>query len=127
MMFATPVRRSAWSSTTRTLARTFGSATSEKAVDGTSVSASDIVPGRDREGGRFPGQHHLGARPRRRHDRQGCPDPLGALLHARHPEAAAAMLLRDPTAVVCDREAEPERPHRGGMDGDLARAGMLHR
>src|SRR5438045_9607844 len=114
MMLATPVRSSEWSSTTRT-----------RAGPGTTPAAaprdSTIAIGRSLcswycKRRRLPGEHDLGAGPRRGHERQRGPDALGALAHAGHAEAAGAEVAGDPAAVVGHRQAEPDtangsRPH----------------
>src|SRR5687767_15080877 len=101
MMFATPVRSSAWSSTISTLATAVLAA----------VSDCSMARCRNREGGRFPGQDDFGARSGRRHDGERRANPLGAFLHARHPKSRPAVLLGDAAAVVGNRQTESDGTH----------------
>ena len=54
----------------------------------------------------MPRQHDFGTCSRRRHERQGRTNPLGALPHAGHPEPAGAAIAVDAAAVVGHRETE---------------------
>src|SRR5262249_32505751 len=81
MMLATPVRSSAWSSTTSTVALT-----GSPAVE----STGNMDPRRQR--GRLPRQHHFGAAARSGDDGERRADACGAFLHAGHPEARGGLL-----------------------------------
>src|SRR3982750_2380964 len=99
-MLATPVRSSAWSSTTSTAARAV--------LTAGETSASSIGLSWNGEGRRFPREHHFGAGARRGHDRERGADPFGALLHAGHSEAGIAMFPRDAAPIVSHREPEAD-------------------
>src|SRR5436305_9981811 len=101
MMLATPVRSSAWSSTTSTRA------TAATTTRGSAIMDC-LLGARDRERRRLPGEHDLGAGPRRGHEGQRGADALGALAHAGHAEAAGAEVARHPAAVVGHRQAEAD-------------------
>src|SRR5688572_27245998 len=110
MMLATPVRSSAWSSTSSTLAR---------AARG-SVAGMDLR----RQMRRFPGQHYFSAAARRRDDRQRGADAVGPFLHARHAEATGRAFTRNAAAVVGNGQTQPERVRRRGADRDPVGAGV---
>src|SRR6185436_11498516 len=120
MMLATPVRSSAWASTSSTRA---GAA---------AMSACNVYLRRQRSG--IPGQHYLRPVARRGDHGQRGADAVGALLHAGHAEAGRHRIARDAAAVVGDREAESHRLRGRGAHGDAARArvadgvvqGLLH-
>src|SRR5690349_16075347 len=102
MMFATPVRKSAWSSTSITV--------DLAAAAGRAASDSNMNLRRLRR--RLPGENDFGSAARRRDNRQRGADPFGALLHARHPEAARVAIAGEPAPIVGDREPEPDRSDR---------------
>src|SRR5689334_5155993 len=98
MMFATPVRSNAWSSTSMTV--------DLAAATGAIASEGNMHVRRLRR--RLPRQDHFGAASRRGDDRERRADPLGTLLHARHAEAGRASIAREPAAVVGDGQADAD-------------------
>src|SRR6266481_7454879 len=98
MMFATPVLRSAWSSTSSTRARPVVTA-------GASVCNMDL----GRQGRGLPGEHDFCSVPRRGDDRQRRADSIGAFLHARQPEARGGLFARHASPVIGDRQAKAYR------------------
>src|SRR5262249_16453283 len=115
MMLATPVRSSAWSSTTSTVER--------PAVWMTSADHMDLCGQRCR----FPGEHDLRPAARRRDDGERGADALGTLLHARHAEARRRRVARNPAPIVGNREAKAERANGRRANRDPARAWVLAR
>src|SRR5207244_3024617 len=91
MMLATPVLRSAWSSTSRTVAF----------FTSTAASASNVHLRRQIRG--LPRQHDLRPAARRRDDRERGTNALGPLLHARHPETTGRLLACDAAPIVGNR------------------------
>src|SRR5438105_737211 len=124
MMLATPVRSSAWSSTSMTVA--FFAATPRLA----SLARGEPSTGNvhlQRKVRRLPCQDDFRPAARRGHDGERCANPLRALLHARHPEAARRLSVRDAAAIVRNRQTHADRAHGRGADGDAPRARMPHR
>src|SRR5262245_5920771 len=97
MMFATPVRSSAWSSTSSTL---------DAAAAPDAISADSMDLRRQRRG--FPREDDLGPAARRGDDRERRADALRSLLHARHPESGRRFTSDSPP-IVRHRQAEPNR------------------
>src|SRR5687767_1512672 len=115
MILATPVRTSAWSSTTSTVA--FAAATAE-------LSAGDM----DLcwKSGRFPGKDDLGTPARSGHDRQRRANALGPFVHARHSKTRRGAIADDAAAVVGNRQPQPQGLDRGRLDRDPPRARVSH-
>src|SRR5712672_4028151 len=98
MMFATPVRRRAWSSTTRTRARSGG-----------------MFKCRYRERRRLPRHDHFRSRPWCGDDGEGGADAIGPLVHADQAEADTLALAGKAAAVVGHRETEADGPDGRGL------------
>src|SRR5688500_17476274 len=100
MMLATPVRRSAWSSTRRTLALPVGVVT----VASPTASTNCLDLGGQRRG--LPRQHDLRAAARRGDDGQRRADAIGALLHAGQPESRPRPIAWIAAPIVGHRESQ---------------------
>src|SRR5688572_24011053 len=90
MMFATPVRSNAWSSTSITRA----------GVAGARASVAGIGAHRDRERRRLPGEHDFGTGAWSCDDGQRRPDPFRPFLHARHAKSTRTMLAGNAPPIV---------------------------
>ena len=117
MMLATPVRSSAWSSTTSTPRR--GDAGAGAVRRRVSWAASAGL-GIENDGGSQASTTSV-PRARRGDDGQRRADALGALAHAGHAEAGPAARRRDAAAVVGHRQAEADAAHARGVHGDAPR------
>src|SRR5512138_1272498 len=106
MMLATPVRKSAWSSTSSTVAFSVMAA----------ASAGNVHLRRKVR--RLPGEHDLSAAAWRRNDRQRRPDAFRTFLHARHPEAAGRLPVRNAAAIICNRQPHADGSDAGRADGN---------
>ena len=122
MMFATPVRTRAWSSTTRTRRLGGGGHRGLRGHHDGSPAATDALGQElgDRERRRLPGEDDFGAGTRRGHDGQRGADAIGALLHARHAEAASR-------GVPWRCRARRRRPTAGSRSSGRLRRGSLMR
>src|SRR5689334_21391182 len=112
MMLATPVRSSAWSSTSSTVAFRVM----------TTASAGNVHLRRKVRW--LPGEHDFGSAARRRDDRQRGADALRTFLHARHAEAAGCMTVRDPPTIVCNRQPDTNRSDGGRTERNPLRPRM---
>src|SRR5258706_3525957 len=122
MMLATPVRSSAWSSTTSTRAA-LGATSAAAARDSDIAICRSLRPWYSKRR-RLPGENDLGTGPRRGHERQRGPDALGALAHAGHAEAAVDAVAGDPAAIVGHRQAESDAAYGSRAHHDAAGVGM---
>src|SRR6188474_1592422 len=112
MMLATPVRSSAWSSTSSTVAFRVM----------TTASAGNVHLYRKVRW--LPGEHDFGSAARRGDDCQRGADAFRTFLHAGHPEAARCVTVRDPATIVCNGQPDTNRSHGGGTERNPLRPRM---